>query len=103
MAVDITPTDILTAIASGVADEHLDALVASVKERRSALARVTYHALKVGDAVTIHGAQKYLEGCPATVVEKNRTRMVVALSESRGRYIAGTRLNGSPAIIRPAA
>lgn len=98
-----TSTDIISQIIGGDADDNLEGILAAVKERRDALARVTYHSLKVGDAVTITGAQKYLEGCPATVVEKNRTKVVVAIAEDRGRLRAGTRLNGSPAIIRAAA
>lgn len=98
-----TSTDIISQIIGGDADDNLEGILAAVKERRNALARVTYHSLKVGDKVTITGAQKYLEGCPATVVDKNRTKLVVALDEPRGRFMAGTRLNGNPAIIRPVA
>jgi hypothetical protein len=96
-------TDIIGNIIGGDADDNLDGILAAVKERRNALARVTYHSLKVGDKVTISGAQKYLEGAPATVVDKNRTKLIIALDEARGRYPAGTRLNGNPTIIQPVA
>ncbi|HUW00909.1 MAG TPA: hypothetical protein VMW08_01030 [Acidimicrobiales bacterium] len=103
MASELTLTDILTAITNGAADENLDAVIATVKDRRQASARVTFNTLKVGDKVTISGAQKYLEGAPATVVEKKRTKVVIALDEPRGRMMAGTRLNGNPSIIVPVA
>jgi len=83
-------------IHSGQADEFLDRILDAVKERKSQVREVDnreqFLSLSPGDEVEFndHCRPKYIRGMRAVVVNHNRTKIVVRLTETRRRYAEGT-------------
>lgn len=73
---------IITDIQRGYADKDLDAIVLVVEERKRFLGTATFNTIKVGDKVRLtDGRPTYLTGATATVVGKNKTRVVIEIDE----------------------
>lgn len=93
---DFNAAPTIDAIASGEADEYLDALSAAVKARRSHLSNITRAvaaadamvSIKVNDKVRLTDQVRpiRLQGREATVVQVNRTRFVIVLDEPDTRF-----------------
>lgn len=80
---------VLNAILTGQVDDHLEAIVDAVKDRRAIQARVKFHTVKAGDRGVLRNLRpKYLIGAPVTVVDRKQTRIGVRIDpdwlESRG-------------------
>lgn len=78
----MTTQDLLVEIVSGTYDDNLEAIVATIRDRQKSLSRVTFHTLQKGDKVTLKNLRpKYMVGAPATIVKKNRERIVVDVDD----------------------
>lgn len=72
-------SQIIAAIVRGEGDSNLDGIEAALKDRRSIATRTTFFSLKAGDKVRIREQvrPKYLVGCEATIVRRNKSRLVI--------------------------
>jgi hypothetical protein len=93
---DITPQDVLAAIANGVMDEHEDRLIQAIKARRRVRSTIetgkALASVKVGSRVSLHGLRpQYLNGLTGVVEEVRGTRFNVKLDHPMfaGKYAAG--------------
>ncbi len=89
----MTLHDILTTIANGQLDNHLDTLQHAIKARRDYLAASTAAILKPGDTVTIQNTRpKYLIGQHATVEKLNHSTVSVRFNDPMAarRFGSGT-------------
>lgn len=81
----------LSDIITGKCDGQLDQIIRSVNARREMLktAEIAMNMteIKAGDTVRLKGLKpRYMNGQLATVVEKNRTRLVIRLNNNNGRF-----------------
>lgn len=73
--------DLLDSILRGEHDDNLDAIVGTVKDRRTALQTSTFRLIQVGATGTFGNTTRpaALRGAPFVVVQKNQKRVVVKL------------------------
>lgn len=75
-----TLNDVLTAINTGICDDHIDAVIATARDRQKVAARTVFHTIRVGQTGRLVNCNpKYLNGAPLTVTAKNQTRIQVKL------------------------
>lgn len=73
-------TEIIQAVLRGDADDNLDGIADATRERRKTVAHASFFTYKPGDRVRLVNLRpKYLVGLEATVVRRNKSRIVVTL------------------------
>lgn len=84
-----TTTTLIASIVAGQFDDDLDAIAKSIEDRRKSLRKGrSLNDFGVGDRVKFNEltGTRYMVGQYATVISKNRTKVVVRLETPTGRF-----------------
>lgn len=96
--------NVLNAILNGDVDDHFDAILGAVNDRRKIASRRLFHTIAINTKATLKNLRpKYMVGVPVVVVGKNQTRIEVKIDPEylAANPHAGGRFDARPFTVTP--